>query len=41
VRYFRGIQDNEPDNDLDISLSDLRFWRWSSVRPFGSDDVEA
>lgn len=29
VRYFRGIQDNEPDNDLDVSLSDLRFWRWS------------
>lgn len=29
VRYFRGLQDNEPDNDLDVSLSDLRFWRWS------------
>lgn len=29
VRYFRGLQDNEPDDDLDVSLSDLRFWRWS------------
>ena len=27
VRYFRSLQDNEPDDDLDIALSDFRFWR--------------
>lgn len=29
VRYFRSLQDNEPDDDLDIALSDFRFWRGS------------
>jgi hypothetical protein len=27
VRYFRSLQDNEPDDELDIALSDFRFWR--------------
>jgi len=27
VRYFRSLQDKEPDNELDVSLSDFRFWR--------------
>jgi hypothetical protein len=27
VRYFRGLQDNQPSGPLDFSLSDLRFWR--------------
>jgi opacity protein-like surface antigen len=27
VRYFRSIQDQEPDGDLDIGLADFRFWR--------------
>ena len=27
VRYFRSLQDNEPDDELDVSLGSLRFWR--------------
>jgi opacity protein-like surface antigen len=27
VRYFRSLQDNEPDDELDIAVSDFRFWR--------------
>jgi opacity protein-like surface antigen len=27
VRYFRSLQDNEPDNEFDIALSDFDFWR--------------
>jgi opacity protein-like surface antigen len=27
VRYFRSLQDNEPDEDVDLALSDFRFWR--------------
>jgi opacity protein-like surface antigen len=27
VRYFRSLQDNEPDDELDVSLADFRFWR--------------
>ena len=27
VRYFRSLQDNEPDNDLDLSLGSFDFWR--------------
>jgi len=27
VRYFRSLQDREPDGDFDVSLSDFRFWR--------------
>ena len=27
VRYFRSLQDNESDNDLDLGLSDFDFWR--------------
>jgi opacity protein-like surface antigen len=27
IRYFRSLQDNEPDDEFDVSLSDFRFWR--------------
>ena len=27
VRYFRSIQDNEPDDELDLALGSFRFWR--------------
>jgi opacity protein-like surface antigen len=27
VRYFRSLQDNEPDNDFDLSLGSFDFWR--------------
>ena len=27
LRYFRSLQDNEPDNDLDLSLGSFDFWR--------------
>jgi opacity protein-like surface antigen len=27
IRYFRSLQDNEPDDDLDLGLSDFHFWR--------------
>lgn len=27
VRYFRSLQDAEPDNDLDLSLGSFDFWR--------------
>jgi len=27
VRYFRSLQDNEPDDELDLALGSLRFWR--------------
>ena len=29
VRYFRSLQDNEPDNELDLALGQFRFWRGS------------
>jgi opacity protein-like surface antigen len=29
LRYFRSLQDNEPDNDLDLSLGSFDFWRGS------------
>jgi opacity protein-like surface antigen len=29
VRYFRSLQDEEPDDILDLGLSDFRFWRGS------------
>jgi opacity protein-like surface antigen len=29
VRYFRSLQDNEPDDEFDVALSDFRFWRAS------------
>jgi hypothetical protein len=29
IRYFRSLQDNEPDDELDIALGDLKFWRGS------------
>lgn len=27
IRYFRSLQDNEPDDDLDLTLSEFDFWR--------------
>jgi len=27
VRYFRSLQDNEPDDEFDVALGSLRFWR--------------
>jgi hypothetical protein len=27
VRYFRSLQDNEPDDELDVALGDFNFWR--------------
>ena len=27
VRYFRSLQDDEPDDEFDIGLSHFRFWR--------------
>ena len=27
LRYFRSLQDNQPDNDLDLSLGSFDFWR--------------
>ena len=29
VRYFRSLQDDEPDDEFDIALSDFDFWRAS------------
>ena len=29
IRYFRSLQDNEPDDELDVALGDFRFWRGS------------
>lgn len=29
LRYFRSVQDNEADNDLDLSLGSFDFWRGS------------
>ena len=29
VRYFRSLQDNEPDDELDVALGSLHFWRGS------------
>ncbi len=27
IRYFRSLQDNEPDDEFDVALSDFNFWR--------------
>jgi opacity protein-like surface antigen len=27
VRYFRSLQDNEPDGEFDLAVGDFRFWR--------------
>jgi opacity protein-like surface antigen len=27
VRYFRALQDDEPDDEFDIGFGDFRFWR--------------
>jgi opacity protein-like surface antigen len=29
IRYFRSLEDNEPDDESDIALSNFRFWRGS------------
>jgi hypothetical protein len=30
LRYFRSLQDSEPDADLDLGLGDFGFWRGSA-----------
>jgi hypothetical protein len=39
VRYFRSLRDDEPDDEVDISLSDFNFWRATLgvTFRFGSD----
>ena len=27
VRYFRSLQDNEPDGEVDVALGSFNFWR--------------
>lgn len=27
VRYFRSLEDNEPDDEFDLAISDFDFWR--------------
>ena len=27
IRYFRALQDNEPDNDFELGFGDFDFWR--------------
>ena len=27
VRYFRSLQDNEPDDEFDVALGSFSFWR--------------
>lgn len=27
IRYFRSLQDNEPDDEFDLALSEFDFWR--------------
>jgi opacity protein-like surface antigen len=27
IRYFRSLQDNEPDDEFDISVGSFKFWR--------------
>jgi len=27
VRYFRSLEDNEPDDEFDLALADFSFWR--------------
>jgi opacity protein-like surface antigen len=27
IRYFRSLQDDEPDDEFDLSLSEFNFWR--------------
>jgi opacity protein-like surface antigen len=29
IRYFRSLQDDEPDDEFDVALSDFDFWRAS------------
>jgi opacity protein-like surface antigen len=29
IRYFRSLEDNEPDDELDLALRDFRYWRGS------------
>lgn len=29
IRYFRSLQDNEADDEFDVALGSLRFWRGS------------
>ena len=27
IRYFRSLEDNEPDDEFDLALADFRYWR--------------
>jgi hypothetical protein len=27
VRYFRSLQDNQPDDEFDVALGSFSFWR--------------
>jgi opacity protein-like surface antigen len=27
IRYFRSLQDDQPDDDFDVAFADFRFWR--------------
>ena len=27
IRYFRALQDNEADDDIDVSIGNFGFWR--------------
>jgi opacity protein-like surface antigen len=29
IRYFRSLEDDEPDDEFDVGLADFRFWRGS------------
>lgn len=29
IRYFRSLQDNEPDDEFDVAFGSFRFWRGS------------
>jgi opacity protein-like surface antigen len=29
IRYFRSLEDNEPDDEFDVGFADFRFWRGS------------
>lgn len=35
IRYFRSLQDNEPDGEFDLGLSNFDFWRGTIGVTFG------
>ena len=34
IRYFRSLQDNEDDNDLDVAVGRFGFWRFTTGMMF-------